>query len=439
LGLTGATGQNGATGAGATGAQGDIGSTGATGAQGATGSGATGAQGIQGDIGSTGATGAQGNIGSTGATGPGFVLTSTSTQSIGIGNKTYTVSVPASETGFRVGTLITAIATTSSGLTAGQGGFIVAYSGNSMTVNVSSTASSGSYSDWTFVVAGRNGATGAQGNIGATGAQGDIGSTGATGAQGIQGNIGATGAQGEIGMQGNIGATGAQGNIGATGAQGSTGAEGIGYRLYSFTSNTIGTGTKTFTVTEDASNSQYQVGMYVSGTGIALGAAVALVVGTTVTLTLANTSPVSGSVVFQGDYIYLLNRDVNYIRQVYPNPSLRAIPKYYAIFGPNSEDVNELTFIVGPTPDAAYQAELHFYYYPESIVTAGTSWLGDNFDSTLLYGSLVEAYTYMKGEQDLMAVYDTKFKESLMLLKNLGDGKQRGDAYLDGQVKLPVR
>jgi hypothetical protein len=188
-----------------------------------------------------------------------------------------------------------------------------------------------------------------------------------------------------------------------------------------------------------ASAAGIQIGMYVSGTGIALGATVALVVGTTVTLTLANTSPVSGTVVFQGDYVYLLNRDVNYIRQVYPNPSLRATPKYYAIFGPNYEDINELTFIVGPTPDVAYQAELHFYYYPESIVTAGTSWLGDNFDSTLLYGSLVEAYTYMKGEQDLMAIYDTKFKESLMLLKNLGDGKQRGDAYLDGQVKIPVR
>jgi hypothetical protein len=188
-----------------------------------------------------------------------------------------------------------------------------------------------------------------------------------------------------------------------------------------------------------ASAAEIQIGMYVSGTGIALGATVVLIVGTTVTLSIANTSTVSGTVVFQGDYVYLLNRDVNYIRQVYPNPSLRATPKYYAIFGPNSDDVNELTFIVGPTPDAAYKAELHFYYYPESIVTAGTSWLGDNFDSTLLYGSLVEAYTYMKGEQDMMAIYDTKFKESLMLLKNLGDGKQRGDAYLDGQVKIPVR
>jgi hypothetical protein len=180
-------------------------------------------------------------------------------------------------------------------------------------------------------------------------------------------------------------------------------------------------------------------GMYVSGTGIALGAVVTLVVGTTVTLSLANTDTVSDTVVFQGDYVYLLNRDVNYIRQVYPNPSFQATPKYYAIFGPNSNNVDELTFIVGPTPDAAYKAELHFYYYPESIVTAGTSWLGENFDSALLYGSLVEAYTWMKGEQDIMAIYDTKFKEALGLLKNLGDGKQRGDAYLDGQVKIPVR
>jgi hypothetical protein len=180
-------------------------------------------------------------------------------------------------------------------------------------------------------------------------------------------------------------------------------------------------------------------GMYVTGTGIATGAVVELVVGTTVTLTIANTGAVSGTVTFQGDYIYLLNRDVNYIREAYPNPLQRATPKYYAIFGPNINNVDELTFIVGPTPDVDYKAELHFYYYPESIVTAGTSWLGDNFDSVLLYGSLVEAYTWMKGEQDMMAVYDTKFKEAIGLLKNLGDGKQRGDAYQDGQVKLPVR
>ena len=180
-------------------------------------------------------------------------------------------------------------------------------------------------------------------------------------------------------------------------------------------------------------------GMYVSGTGIGTGAVVSTIVGTTVTLTIANTATVSGTLTFQGDYVYLLNRDVNFIRQAYPNPLQRAKPKHYAIFGPRSTDPNELTFIVGPTPDAAYGVELHYYYYPESIVTASTSWLGDNFDTVLLYGSLVEAYTYMKGEADMMALYDGKYKEALVLLKNLGDAKQRGDAYQDGQVRLPVR
>jgi len=180
-------------------------------------------------------------------------------------------------------------------------------------------------------------------------------------------------------------------------------------------------------------------GMYVSGTGIATGAVVSTIVGTTVTLTIANTATVSGTLTFQGDYTYLLNRDVNFIREAYPNPLQRAKPKHYAIFGPNSGNDNELVFIVGPTPNAAYGMELHYYYYPESIVTAGTSWLGDNFDTVLLYGSLVEAYTYMKGEADMMALYNGKYQEALGLLKNLGDAKQRGDAYQDGQVRLPVR
>jgi hypothetical protein len=136
--------------------------------------------------------------------------------------------------------------------------------------------------------------------------------------------------------------------------------------------------------------------------------------------------------------------DVNYIRQVYPNPKQTAQPKYYAIFGPTYNQETELSFIVGPTPDRAYQAELHYYYYPVSMTDTvqnptGTTWLGDNFDSVLLYGSLMEAYTFMKGEQDLLQLYDTKYKEALMLLKNLGDGKQRGDAYLDGQVKVKVQ
>ena len=145
-----------------------------------------------------------------------------------------------------------------------------------------------------------------------------------------------------------------------------------------------------------------------------------------------------------GNYSYLKNVDVNYIRQIYPSPTSTGLPKYYAIFGPNSQNMNELTFILGPTPGSSYQVELHYYYYPTSITDtvnnpSGTTWLGDNFDSVLLYGSLVEAYTFMKGEQDMMQLYDTKYKEALMLLKNLGDGKQRGDAYVDGQVKLKVQ
>jgi hypothetical protein len=117
------------------------------------------------------------------------------------------------------------------------------------------------------------------------------------------------------------------------------------------------------------------------------------------------------------------------------------LPKYYAIFGPRSDNEDELTFIVGPTPNAAYTVELHYYYYPESITVAanGQTWLGDNFDTVLLYGSLIEAYTYMKGEADMMGLYNQKYVEALALLKNLGDAKQRGDAYRDGQVKLKVQ
>ena len=142
-------------------------------------------------------------------------------------------------------------------------------------------------------------------------------------------------------------------------------------------------------------------------------------------------------------YTYLLNKDVNFIREAYPDTgtAYRGLPKYYALFGPTisgSTITTELSFIVGPTPDAAYNVELHFYYYPESIVTAGSTWLGDNFDTVLLYGSLVEAYTYLKGEADLMTLYDTKYKEALALAKRLGDGLERGDAYRDGQTKLKV-
>jgi hypothetical protein len=144
-----------------------------------------------------------------------------------------------------------------------------------------------------------------------------------------------------------------------------------------------------------------------------------------------------------GSYQYLLNKDVNYIREAYPNPSDTGLPKYYALFGPTvsgSTITNELSFILGPKPGSNYTVELHYYYYPESITTAssGQTWLGDNFDSVLLYGSLVEAYTYMKGEQDIMAFYNTKYQEALALAKRLGDGMERQDAYRSGQYRQAV-
>jgi hypothetical protein len=137
-----------------------------------------------------------------------------------------------------------------------------------------------------------------------------------------------------------------------------------------------------------------------------------------------------------GAYEYLLNKDVNFIRQAYPTPTDTGIPKYYALFGPTFSASTELSFILGPTPDLNYQAELHYFFYPESIVTANTTWLGDNFDTVLLYGSLVEAYTFMKGETDMMALYDGKYKEALMQAKRLGDGLERSDAYRSGQARV---
>jgi hypothetical protein len=134
------------------------------------------------------------------------------------------------------------------------------------------------------------------------------------------------------------------------------------------------------------------------------------------------------------EYLYLLNKDVNFIRQSFPDTDsdYYGEPQYYAVFDNN-------TFIVGPTPDASYNAELHYFYYPESITTAGTSWIGNNFSSVLLYGSLLEAYTYMKGEQDVMAEYQKRYDDAMQLLIQLGDGKNRQDAYRSGQVRVPVR
>jgi hypothetical protein len=237
-------------------------------------------------------------------------------------------------------------------------------------------------------------------------------------------------------------------------------------------------------------------------------------------------STYSLAVIVDGVYEFLLNKDVNFIRQAYPNPNDTGVPKYYALFGPTvsgSTITNELSFILGPTPDQSYEVELHFYYYPKSIVQSsinalgvivggsgytngtyygvpltgstgqgavadivvtggavdeifiknagclytvgdslsadaaylggsasvdfsvpiaqvnnsqGTSWIGDNFDTVLLYGCLVEAYTFMKGETDIIALYDGKYKEAMAMAQRLGDGLERSDAYRSGQARV---
>lgn len=144
-----------------------------------------------------------------------------------------------------------------------------------------------------------------------------------------------------------------------------------------------------------------------------------------------------------GNYEYLLNKDVNFIRAAYPNPSDQDIPKYYALFGPTvvtSVITDELSFILGPTPDDAYDVELHYYAYPESITVAadGRTWLGDNYSPVLLYGTMLEAYVFLKGETDMMAVYKGKYDEAFAQLNRLGTGLERGDAYRDGQAKIKV-
>jgi hypothetical protein len=146
------------------------------------------------------------------------------------------------------------------------------------------------------------------------------------------------------------------------------------------------------------------------------------------TFSLAAIDPVTGA------QSYLLNKDVEFIRECYPVPTVTGLPKYYAIF-------DDTTFIVGPTPDVDYNMELHYFYYPISIVNSpsGTSWLGDNFDSVLLYGSLLEAYTFMKGEADVIQNYMARYNEALMMLKQLGEGKNRQDTYRTTQARIPVR
>ena len=132
-----------------------------------------------------------------------------------------------------------------------------------------------------------------------------------------------------------------------------------------------------------------------------------------------------------GNYNFLLNKDVNFIREAYPSQTATGLPKHYAYFDDNS-------FILGPTPDSAYTMELHYGYYPESIVTVGTTWLGDEFDSALLNGALVEAIRFMKGEPDLVSLYETLYVQAIKLLKNLGDGKLREDTYRSGQYRTAV-
>ena len=141
-----------------------------------------------------------------------------------------------------------------------------------------------------------------------------------------------------------------------------------------------------------------------------------------------------------GSYTFLLPKDPNFMREAYPNPTTTGVPKYYAIFGQQAADATELVFILGPTPNAALSAELHYDYYPESITVAssGQTWLGDNLEFVLLYGSLVEAYIFMKGEADMMAVYEAKYKEALMLAKKLGDGAEKMDVYRNGTARVPV-
>jgi hypothetical protein len=158
---------------------------------------------------------------------------------------------------------------------------------------------------------------------------------------------------------------------------------------------------------------------------------------------MAIITDVTGGNLNTGTYEYLLNKDVNFIRQAYPSPNDTGTPKYYALFGPTVSGAvisDELSFILGPTPDAAYNVELHYYYFPESITVApdGQTWLGDNFDTVLLYGSLVEAAIFMKSEADMMGYYETKYKEALALAKRLGDGLERQDAYRSGQYRQAV-
>lgn len=149
-------------------------------------------------------------------------------------------------------------------------------------------------------------------------------------------------------------------------------------------------------------------------------------------------SAFSFGVTVAGEFSFLLNKDVNFMRESFPNPATTGTPKYYALNGTQTATPLVQQVILGPTPGAALTAELNYFYYPESIVTATNTWLGDNFDSVLFNAVMVEAARFMKQEQDIVAMMDKEYAQSLTLLKNLGDGKDRQDAYRSGQVRTKV-
>jgi hypothetical protein len=209
------------------------------------------------------------------------------------------------------------------------------------------------------------------------------------------------------------------------------------------TTATVVSGQKVLTV---VSPTGIQVGQNIRSSLVPPGTIVTGISSNTIALSDFTTGSGTGAITFQSDYMYLLNKDVNFIRQAYPTPFYRGAPIYYAIFGPATdasvppELTDNLAFLFGPTPDVDYVVELHYYFYPESITVAadGETWLGNNFDTVLLYGALVEAYTYLKGEADLIQLYDAKYKEALAQAKRLGDGMDRQDAYRSGQYRQPV-
>ena len=142
-----------------------------------------------------------------------------------------------------------------------------------------------------------------------------------------------------------------------------------------------------------------------------------------------------------GTYSYLLTKDVSFLREAYPNPTVLGTPKFYALFGPTLALLTELSFILAPTPDANYAVELHYFYYPESITTAvsGTSWLGDNFDPVLFYGALKEAAIFMKAEADMVTYYEAKYQEALSQYQTLCEGFETSDSYRSGTPRVPAK